>query len=122
MSSQKSIGIKFTLLGLTVAFLYSALVIPVSGIDLQKTQDSNLTLNQAGNHTSPNAPLPLPGEEKEEETRGEKDSKFILAFICSSVEFSQILRVEHVKKRWLHSSLAPAQSTPLYLLKHSLLI
>lgn len=121
MTFQKSIGTKLTLLGLAAAFLYSALVLPVSNTELEKTRDRHVTLVQSSSHASPNAPVPLPGEkeEEEEENRTEKDSKFIASFLISSVEFSIGLRIVLDKNHWQYSRLAPASSTPLYILKNS---
>lgn len=119
MTYQKCISTKLTLLGLIAAFLYSALVLPVANTVLEKAYENNLTLLHSTGHSAPNTPIPLQGEEKEEENRSEKDSKFIASFLVSPIEFSLDLRIVYSKNRWVNFCPTPLSSTPLYLLKNS---
>jgi hypothetical protein len=122
MVRQKSNGIKFILLGMIVAFLYSALILPLSNTSVEDGQERSLALTQSGNHASHQAPISIPGEEKEEENRGEKDSKFATDIPTSTLHYSISLQIETVSFCFSCTHANLAADIPIYLLKNSFLI
>jgi hypothetical protein len=123
MIKQKRNGYRIILLGLTLAFLHSALMLPLADSAEKDNHQQNLALSQSGpNHTSHSDPISLPGEEKEEENRTEKDSKFFLDILDSSIVYSSSLQVELVSFCFERTQASLTAGIPLYLLKSSFLI
>ena len=123
MATSKSKQMNISLLGLLAAFLLSSIVLPAFGeaqnFDAHsKEQISNTT----DPHSTPQSPLPLPEEEKEEESRDHKD--YPLAAIEFVIEFELLNLVQAGPTTWEfnHTNSASLSDFPIYLGQHSLLI
>ena len=123
MTFQKSSGVRFILLGLIVAFLHSALILPLADSPGKVSTKRDITISSSSDsHSSQNGPISLPGEEKEEENRAEKDSKFAFEVLDSTFEYSLNLQIETVSFQFDLTRTSLQSDTPLYLLKQSFLI
>ena len=124
MAIWKSKQLRLILIGLICAFLHSALILPLAYSSVSKTEKQNLALSQTGDsHSTPNSPISLPGEEKEEEeNRAEKDSKLIIFNFDSILDFSFNQLAELKSFCLVSERLVNKIEVPIFLLKRSLLI
>jgi hypothetical protein len=123
MKAANSIQKKACLSGLLLAFLLSAVVMPAFGAEREFDSEKQLhfTSNQAS-HSSPNIPLSPPEEEKEEESRTDKNHAFALALLSVVFELSSAGQSGPTTWEFNHTNASALSDFPLYLAKQSLLI
>jgi hypothetical protein len=123
MKAANSIQRKVSLSGLLLAFLLSAVVMPAFGAERDFDSEKQLHFtSDHDSHSTPNIPLPIPEEEKEEEGRADKNHA--LAITLYSVVFELQPGVQTGPTTWEfnHTNASALSDFPLYLAKQSLLI
>lgn len=117
-SNRKS----FALMGLLLAFMLSAVVIPAFG-STQEKSDSKIHLTDTTDaHTSQGVPLTLPGEKEEEESRTDKQHTFVLTLFSVVFEKQAVSPAEPTTWAFNHSNASALSDFPIYLAQHLLLI
>lgn len=122
MNAPKSHPKSYTLLGLLVAFLLSAVVGPA--ISFTPEFNNSITphfTDGEDSHSTPASPLPFPEEEKEEEN---SDKNHSFDFALTHAVYEQVSPKESGPTTWEfnHTNATALTNLPLYLAKQSLLV